>query len=329
MSSTHPFAGFFDLQVNGYKGIDFSSAHLHEDEFVYCIRELNKTGTIGFLPTMITSAPQVYERNLRLMNRVKEHREFRNIIPGFHIEGPFISNEDGYRGVHPAKFVKAPGIAFFRKLQIWSGQSIRLLTMAAELKGATRLCRYMTEAGVAVSLGHQHAGEVEITRMANSGASAITHLGNGIPHLIHRHQNPLWAALADDRLKAMVVADGFHLPLPMLKTILKAKGINNTILVSDLSPVSGLKPGLHKLWGHQVKLGEDGFLHDPVSGYLAASSRTMLDAANYILKQKLMNLSSMKQIAFLNPLRLIGIPASKYQSTRAIQVSGNHLIASR
>jgi len=93
--------------------------------------------------------------------------------------------------------------------------------------------------------------------------------------------------------------------------------------------VSGLKPGLHKLWGHQVKLGEDGFLHDPVSGYLAASSLTMLDAANYILKQKLMNLSSMKQIAFLNPLRLIGIPASKYQSTRAIQVSGNHLIASR
>ena len=83
MSSTHPFAGFFDLQVNGYKGIDFSSAHLHEDEFVYCIRELNKTGTIGFLPTMITSAPQVYERNLRLMNRVKEHREFRNIIPQF------------------------------------------------------------------------------------------------------------------------------------------------------------------------------------------------------------------------------------------------------
>src|SRR5262245_5576428 len=114
MSNVFPFAGFFDLQVNGYKGIDFSSPNLNEDEFVYCARELRKTGTIGFLPTMITGSPAIYERNLKLMSAVRQHKEFADLVPGFHIEGPFISSDDGYRGVHPKQFVMKPNLAFFK-----------------------------------------------------------------------------------------------------------------------------------------------------------------------------------------------------------------------
>jgi len=326
MSNDFPFAGFFDLQVNGYKGIDFSSPLLREDEFAFCARELRKTGTIGFLPTMITGSPAVYERNLKLMSAVMRYKEFANLIPGFHIEGPFISGDDGYRGVHPRQYVMKPDLGFFKKLQSWSNDSIRLLTMASEPKAAGILCRYITKSGVAVSLGHQNAGTKEITGLAGAGATAVTHLGNGIPHLIHRHQNPLWAALADERLSAMVVADGFHLPIPLLKTILKAKGIKGTILVSDLSPVAGLRPGLHQLWGHSVKLDKNGFLHDPISGYLAASSFTLLDAANYVLRNELMSLAELKQTSFLNPLRLIGLSPTRYQATKAIRLHGKKLM---
>ena len=307
--------GFFDLQVNGYKGVDFSSPSLTEDEFVFACRALFKTGTVGFLPTLITSSPDIYQRNLTLVSKLRLYKEFAHRIPGVHLEGPFISPAEGYRGVHPQKDVQEASLAYYKKLEKWSGNAICLMTVSATSPGAVRLCRYATEKGTIISLGHQDAGEKEITQMAAAGATAVTHLGNGLPHLINRHQNPIWPALADDRLNAMFIADGFHLPPALLKTILKAKGLHRCIMVSDLSPVSGLKPGPHGLWGHTVMLARNGFLHDPQSGYLAASSFTLLNAANYLLRSQLAGLQEIQQMAFLNPLRLLGLKPSQFPAS--------------
>jgi len=312
----HPLIrGFFDLQVNGYKGVDFSSPALTTDEFVFACRELFKTGTVGFLPTLITSPPDVFQRNLTMISKLRTYKEFSQRIPGFHLEGPFISPAEGYRGVHPEKNVQEASVAYYKKLEKWSDHAIRLMTVSASVPGAVTLCRYATAQGTVISLGHQDAGEKEITRMAEAGATAVTHLGNGLPHLVHRHQNPIWPALAEDRLNAMFIADGFHLPPALLKTIMKAKGLHRCIMVSDLSPVSGLKAGSHLLWGHQVKLARNGFLHDPKSGYLAASSFTLLKAANYLLHSGLAGLAEIHQMGFLNPLRLLGLKPANFSAT--------------
>lgn len=308
------FKGFVDLQVNGYMGTDFSSIELTEDAFVFACRELEKKGTIAFLPTIITSGVEVYEKNLKIISKVKAYSEFKNLVPGVHIEGPFISPEEGYRGVHPLEYVKQPKIAFLKKLIKWSGNNIKLLTLAAEGKGAEALCSYAVSKKIVVSLGHQHAGEGEINKLVKKGAKAMTHLGNGIPHLIHRHSNAIWEGLANDALTAMIVADGFHLPDSLIKIIIKVKGVKNTILVSDLSPVGGLKPGNYKIWGNDVTLSPNGFLHNPATGYLAASSYCLLDCANYLLAQNIVRLSDISRMAFLNPLRLLGINPASFKS---------------
>jgi hypothetical protein len=126
--------GFVDLQVNGYKGIDFSSPELTEDTFVFACRELEKKGTVAFLPTIISSAPEVYQKNLKIISRIKRREEFEHMLPGIHLEGPFISAENGYKGIHPLQQIRRPDLGILRQLIKWSDHQIRMITMAAELE---------------------------------------------------------------------------------------------------------------------------------------------------------------------------------------------------
>jgi N-acetylglucosamine-6-phosphate deacetylase len=319
------FRGFFDLQVNGFKGVDFSSGELTEEAFVFACRELLKKGTVGFLPTIISSEAEVYQKNLAIISKVKGFSEFKRLVPGIHLEGPFISPEDGYRGIHPLKNIKEPDVDFLNLLIKWSGNNIRMMTIAAEKKGAEKLCSYAVSKNIVISLGHQEANEKQINSLARKGAKAMTHLGNGLPHLIHRHLNPIWSGLGNANLAATIIADGFHIPVSVIKTILKVKGVNNTILVSDLSPLGGMKPGEYSIWGSHVRLSPNGFLHDPSTGYLAASSFSLLDSVNYLLAQDIVKLKDIYRMAFHNPLRLLGIHPAVYRNVVKIKLRGKRM----
>lgn len=299
--------GFFDLQVNGYKGVDFSSSDLTEERFVFACKELIKKGTVLFLPTIISSSEEIYKRNLRLISRAIEETDLQNHIPGIHLEGPFISDADGARGAHNSRWIKKPNFNYFDQLFKWGGRKIKLLTIAAELDGADELCRHATELGVTVSLGHQMAGETDLQKLANSGAKMLTHLGNGIPKKIDRHENPIWGGLANDELAAMVISDGHHLSSSLIKTILKVKGVSKTIVVSDASPIAGLSPGNYSTLGNEVILEESGRLYNPESGYLVGSSSTMIDCMNYLHSLQLLNKKDLFDVGFFNPLRFLNI----------------------
>ena len=207
--------GFVDLQVNGFRGVDFSGPALSADAFARACRDLLARGTAAFLPTMITSTLDTYRRNLPLIADAICRAEFRGRLLGIHLEGPFISAEPGAVGVHDPSLVRPPDARLFDELQDLAGGCVRLLTIAAELPGAADLARHAAARGVAVSLGHQMAGELEIKRLTSAGASALTHLGNGVPNVLPRHDNPIWAGLAADGLSAMIIADGHHLPAPV------------------------------------------------------------------------------------------------------------------
>ena len=311
--------GLVDLQVNGYRGINFSDISLTHEDFVQACRGVLEAGTTAFLPTVMTSAPEVYEHNLPLMAAAMEIEEFRGRLLGFHIEGPFISAEAGARGAHPPEWTKKPDLEFLDKLIDLSKGKVRLLTISAELDGAEALAHHATNQGITVSLGHQMATDEDVQRLVEAGATALTHLGNGVPAKLSRHENPIWAGLANDDLVAMIITDGHHLPVPVRKTIIRAKGPDRCIVVSDASSLSGLGPGTYDFLGDKVVLEESGRLHSPQTGYLAGSSSTMAECMNYLASLDLVSVDELTKMGFHNPLKLIGLGPEDVAETRKIR----------
>lgn len=302
--------GLVDLQVNGHKGVDFSAAGLTKADFIRACRQLLEAGTTAFLPTIITSPDEVYKNNLAIMAEVMESAEggeFRGHLLGIHIEGPFISALDGARGAHNSKWVRRPDVTYLEKLIAWAGGKVKMLTIAAELEGAEELTRCAASRGITVALGHQMADENALARLVDAGARAVTHLGNGVPMHLHRHNNPIWAALANDELVATIITDGHHLPASLIKTVIKTKGPQRCIVISDASSLAGLPAGRYETLGHKVILEDGGRLYDPQTGYLCGSSATMLQCMNHLASLKLASPDELIAMGFYNPLKLIGL----------------------
>jgi N-acetylglucosamine-6-phosphate deacetylase len=310
--------GLIDLQVNGYNGVDFSGADLTEESLARACRELLGAGTTAFLPTLITSSAEVYEHNLPMIARIIREDEFRGQVLGIHLEGPFLSPQDGARGAHSAQWIRRPDAGYLQKLIDLADGTLRLLTIAADQEGAEALSRCASRGRVAVSLGHHLADEQDLERLVAVGAKALTHLGNGVPALLSRHQNPVWAGLANDDLSATIIADGHHLPPSVLKTILRTKGPGRCIVISDASPLAGLPPGEYWSMGAKVTLQEDGKIFNPANGYMAGSSATILACANHLVGLGLAGLNELSQMLFYNPLRLIGISPKQVRVERKI-----------
>lgn len=298
--------GFVDLQVNGHLGIDYSSGDLTEESFIHTCLELRKDGTSAFLPTVITSEEKIYERNLPLMVKALRHPEVRRSVLGFHLEGPFMSPEPGARGAHNPNWMRAADTGFLDRLQELASGEVRLMTIAAEIPGAEALIRHSVKKKIAMSLGHQLAGEKEINAAALAGAVALTHLGNGVPQTIDRHQNPLWAGLASEALTAMLITDGHHIPPAFIRSVILAKGVQKTIIVSDASPVAGLPPGTYQTLGNNVVLEPSGYLRSLDTGYMAGSSSTMRQCVNYMASLRFVETKDLFRMAITNPLKLIG-----------------------
>ncbi len=296
-----------DLQINGYRGINFSHINLTRDDFILACRGVFEAGTTAFLPTMITSAAEVYEHNLPMMAAVLDSEEFRGRLLGIHVEGPFISSQAGARGAHHAEWTARPDVDYLDKLIEWAQGKVKLLTISAELEGAETLSRHAVNRGITVSLGHQMATDEDLRRLVRAGATSLTHLGNGVPAMLDRHENPIWAGLANDDLAAMIIADGHHLPTPLLKTILRTKGAERCVVTSDASSLAGLKPGTYDFLGEKVVLEENGRLYDPDTGYFAGSSSTMLECMNYLASLNVVRVHELVAMGFHNPLKLIGL----------------------
>jgi len=299
--------GLVDLQVNGYKGVDFSSPELTEESCAEACRGMFDVGATALLATIITSSEDTYRHNLPIMAKVIKAKEFKGRLLGIHIEGPFISPEDGARGAHNRKWVQEADIEVLKRLLDWADGTVKLLTMAAEIDGAEELCQYATDCGIAVSLGHQMAGVDDIERLVSAGAKALTHLGNGVPLEVPRHDNPILAGLSNDCLAAMVITDGHHLPPALIKTIVRTKGIDKCIVTSDAAYLSGMSAGQYESPSAELTLNEAGRLYVSSTGYMAGSSATMLGCMNHLASLKLLTGEELSRVCFYNPLALIGI----------------------
>jgi len=301
------FPGFVDLQINGGAGVNFSAPTLDAETFAGACRSIRESGTAAFLPTLITSPAEVYQRNLGIIAGVMKRPEFKDCLIGIHLEGPFVSPAEGARGAHNPDWIEKPSPDYLRELQTWAGGNIRMMTIAAELEGSAELTRCATEAGITISLGHQLATADDLERLRASGAKALTHLGNAVPSVLRRHENPIWAGLANDGLFATIITDGHHLPTDLIKVIVRAKGPGLLVVVSDAAPIAGLPPGRYQTLGNQVVLDECGKLYNPETGYLVGSSATMLDCMNHLASLDLLSPEDLLRVGLDNPLKLAGL----------------------
>ena len=176
--------GFIDLQVNGYQGVDFSSPVLQTEDMCRLTEALRKEGTAGYCATLISSAPEVYRRNLPLIARAMNEPDVRGRLLGIHMEGPYLSREEGARGAHQAIWMRPADPSEFDRFQEWAEGSIAILTLAPEIPGALELIRHVRKNHTTrIALGHHQAKREVIREAVAAGATMVTHLGNGCPNL--------------------------------------------------------------------------------------------------------------------------------------------------
>jgi N-acetylglucosamine-6-phosphate deacetylase len=269
--------GLFDLQVNGFGGIDFNAPDLTADRAAEALERMRATGVTRCLPTLITSSFDRFAANARVLASISHPA-----IAGIHMEGPYVSSDEGARGAHPREHVALPSVDDFSRRQHAAGGRIVLVTLAPEVPGAIALIEHLVAAGIRVAIGHTSATPPQIGEAIRAGATLATHLGNGCPQMMPRHPNVIWELLAADALLASVIVDGHHLPPATVKAMIRAKGSDRTILVTDAMAAAGCAWSAtasaerrYTIGGVECELGADGRVSLPGTPYLAGSSLTM------------------------------------------------------
>jgi N-acetylglucosamine-6-phosphate deacetylase len=260
-----------DLQVNGYAGDDFQNAELSAPDLRRAIDALRQGQTHRILLTLITDDLDALARKFA---QIEKYRAADSVIAeticGYHLEGPFMSPEDGYRGAHPGEYMQAPNLAAFQKLQEAAGGNIRLLTLAPEWPGSAEFIQAVAGGRVVVSLGHTNASEGQIDEAIRAGATMITHLGNGTPVTLPRHDNVIQRLLARDELTACLIPDGAHLPPFTVRNFFRAKPAGKVLLTTDAMAAAGAPPGRYRIGRLEVE-SRDGVVRAPGSANLAGS----------------------------------------------------------
>jgi N-acetylglucosamine-6-phosphate deacetylase len=302
--------GWIDLQVNGFAGVDYNSASSTHEQIADSIRAMFACGVTRFFPTVITGSPDNMAAALRHLANAKESitegpAPIGQTMEAFHLEGPYISPDDGPRGAHPARWVRPPDLEEFRRFQGDAARgNIRLVTLSPHWPQAPRFIEAIVQQGVVASIGHTRASAAQLSDAVSAGATLSTHLGNGADAVLPRHPNYLWEQLADDRLAASFIVDGFHLPSSFLNVALRAKGLERSLLVTDAVMPAGCSPGPYRLGEVDVELRTDGSVRLSGGTRLAGSALMMHRAITNVMKTAGLNLRDAISLATRNPARI-------------------------
>jgi N-acetylglucosamine-6-phosphate deacetylase len=297
--------GLIDIQINGYNGVDFSDQDLTPDQMHKATYALWKEGVTSYLPTVITRDQERLAKSFALLAQSRKDEILSLSIPGFHLEGPYISPVKGYRGAHPAEHIRLPDWEEFTELQENAEQGIKLVAVAPEMEGAIPFTAKCSESGLVVTLAHHNGSPGDINGAVKAGATLSNHLGNGCANEINRHHNPLWPQLANDGLSISIIADGSHLTREEVRTFFKVKGAERTILVSDALSFAGLPPGIYEKDGETYELTQD-VVKFPSENVLAGAAMPLSRCIENVMRFTGCSLEDAIRMASTNPARLMG-----------------------
>jgi N-acetylglucosamine-6-phosphate deacetylase len=300
---------YFDLQVNGYGGVDFNTDGLTADDLHRAVTKLEADGVAGVLATIITEKLDLMCARLRRLVELRELDPLaKKIIAGIHIEGPFISGKNGYRGAHPLDAVMDASTDVARRLLDTCGGLLKVMTLAPERDETGAVTKLLTAAGVTVSAGHTDASLDDLNRACDAGLKMFTHVGNACPMIgMHRHDNIIQRALhLRDRLWLCFIADGVHVPPVALKNYLKLAG-DRAIVVTDAIAPAGLGPGRYKLGRWDLLIGDDMVARAPDGSHFVGAAITMQQShAN--LRDKLgLSEERCRQLLSAHPRRAVSL----------------------
>lgn len=300
-------AGLVDLQVNGFAGIDLNDGSVTPETVAALAHKLLEHGVTTFLPTVITASERQITRTLEIIARAREGAPLlAHMIPCVHVEGPFISPDDGPRGAHPAGHVRPPDLAEFDRWQEACDGLVGMVTLSPHWPKAPDFIRAVSSQGVHVAIGHTGANHQQIAQAVDAGAVLSTHLGNGAMAVLPRHPNLIWSQLAEDRLTATFIADGHHLPAETFKAMLRAKGLERSVLVSDTAALGGLPPGTYdQPIGGRVVLTAESRLGIEGTPYLAGAARPLCDDVAAAMAMAGLSLAEALGLSSANPGRFV------------------------
>lgn len=300
--------GLIDNQINGYVNVDFSGNNLSSHDLITAAKAIWKDGVTSFLPTLVTNSNENLLRNFGILDEtIRNDKQLSESIPGFHLEGPYISPDEGFRGAHPPKYIRKPSFDEFMRYQEAAGGRIIQITIAPELEGAMDFISSCSKAGVIVAIGHTNASADQILQAVECGAKLSTHLGNGCANLINRHKNPLWPQLANDQLTPSIIADGHHLTPEEIRVFYKVKGSDNIILTSDVIFLAGMAPGKYSFLESEVNLTSEGMIINTELNCLAGAFFPLKKGVENIMNFTGCSLTNAINMASGNVARIYGL----------------------
>jgi N-acetylglucosamine-6-phosphate deacetylase len=299
--------GLIDNQINGYANVDFSGSNLSTEGVAEATKAIWGSGVTTFMPTLLTNSHENLLNNFTILEKASRIDGAGQSIAGFHLEGPYISPVEGFRGCHLQQYTRKPSWDEFLEYQEAAGGKIIQVTLAPEIEGAMEFISKCTRDGIIVALGHTNASAEIISRAVNEGARLSTHLGNGCANLIHRHNNPIWPQLANDNLIPSIIADGHHLTPDEINVFFKVKGVNKLILTSDVVYLAGMTPGTYTFLGTSVILTPGGMLINPDLQCLAGASFPLITGVGNMMKLTGCSLHDAIKMASSNVSEIYGL----------------------
>lgn len=299
---------YVDLQINGYAGVDFNQDDLSETDLHLACERLREDGVFGVLATIITDElPRMVGRLGRIAAVRQRDPLVRDVIWGIHIEGPFINETPGYVGAHPSQCVRLADMETAKRLLDAAGGLTRIVTLAPERDPGMQVIRYLAGQKILVSAGHCDPSLNQLRAAIDAGLSMFTHLGNGCPMLLPRHDNIIQRVLSlREQLTIGFIADGVHIPPMALGNYLRLAGIERSVVVTDAISAARLGPGRYGLGSQSVQIGEDLIARSPDGSHFVGSTATMPRMIAILRETLRLSDGEIQRLACDNPRAVLG-----------------------
>ncbi|MHC2069869.1 N-acetylglucosamine-6-phosphate deacetylase [Bremerella sp. T1] len=301
-------AKFIDLQINGYFGVDFNQDDISADDLHAACLALERDDVESVLVTVITDdIPKMASRISRIAELRRADSLAQQMIAGIHVEGPFISTVPGYVGAHPVHAAKETDWSEMETLLEAGDGLVRIVTLAPEQDPAQTVIRQLVDEGIVVSAGHCDPTLDQLDAAIDAGLSMFTHLGNGCPRMMDRHDNIIQRVLSrSEHLNVGLIADGAHVPFYTLKNYLDMIGMDRAFVVSDAISAAGCGPGVYPLGDQEVTVGEDGVPRADDDSHLVGSATTMQQMADNLQLHVGLSMEDVRRLMISNPRKLLG-----------------------
>lgn len=293
--------GFLDTHTHGAVGVDVNGATAEDLEKIS--RFLAQKGTTTWQASVLTDTQEQTEWCISQMRRWETLEHQGAELAGIHLEGPFLA--PAYKGAMPEHLLQQNNLPLIAHYQELAGGKIRYLTLSPELPGAVEMIPALKELGIVVGIGHSGATYQQAMQAIAAGATVGTHVGNAM-RLLHQHEPAIFGAVLESDCYCEVIADGRHLHPGTVRILVKAKGADRIVAISDSIMAAGLPDGYYHLGVNQVVV-EQGDAKLVSDGTRAGSTLTQDVALQNLLAYTGLPLEQVVPMLSENPAREMGL----------------------